>query len=80
MADTAHRLTDEKLEEMEKRLSAIYSRANKEIGNDGKSILLNRKSKLTNCKKPMNWQKKAAMQKKSKKPESPCLVQKKIEP
>ena len=25
MADKAHRLTDEKLEEMEKRLSAIYS-------------------------------------------------------
>ena len=33
MADTAHRLTDEKLEEMEKRLSAIYSRAEKEIQN-----------------------------------------------
>ena len=31
MADNAHRLTDEKLEEMEKRLSAIYSRAGKEI-------------------------------------------------
>ena len=31
MADTAHRLTDEKLEEMEKRLSDIYSRAEKEI-------------------------------------------------
>lgn len=31
MADTAHRLTDDKLEEMEKRLSAIYSRAEKEI-------------------------------------------------
>ena len=31
MADTAHRLTDEKLEEMENRLSAIYSRAEKEI-------------------------------------------------
>ena len=31
MADTAHRLTDEKLEEMEKRLSAIYSRAETEI-------------------------------------------------
>ena len=31
MADTAHRLTDEKLEEMEKRLSAIYSRADKKI-------------------------------------------------
>lgn len=29
MADTAHRLTDLKLEEMEKRLSAIYSRAEK---------------------------------------------------
>ena len=31
MADTAHRLTDEKLEEMEKRLSAIYSRAEKTV-------------------------------------------------
>ena len=31
MADTAHAKTDEKLEEMEKRLSAIYSRAKKEI-------------------------------------------------
>lgn len=31
MADKAHLLTDEKLEEMEKRLSAIYSRAEKEI-------------------------------------------------
>lgn len=31
MADKAHRLTDKKLEEMEKRLSAIYSRAEKEI-------------------------------------------------
>ena len=31
MADTAHRLTDEKLEEMEKRLSAIYSRDEKTV-------------------------------------------------
>lgn len=31
MADTAHRLTDEKLEEMENRLSAIYSRAKEEV-------------------------------------------------
>lgn len=31
MADKAHRLTDGKLEEMEKRLSAIYSRAEKGI-------------------------------------------------
>ena len=33
MADRAHELTDLKLEEMEKRLSAIYSRAEKEIQN-----------------------------------------------
>ena len=31
MADIAHAKTDQKLEEMEKRLSAIYSRADKEI-------------------------------------------------
>ena len=31
MSDKAHRLTDEKLEEMEKRLSAIYSRAEKTV-------------------------------------------------
>ena len=33
MADTAHRLTDEKLEEMEKKLSAIYSRTEKTVQN-----------------------------------------------
>ena len=33
MADTAHRLSDEKLEEMEKRLSAIYSRTEKTVQN-----------------------------------------------
>ena len=31
MADIAHRLTDEKLEDMEKRLSAVYYIAEKEI-------------------------------------------------
>ena len=31
MLDTAHLATDKKLEEMEKRLSAIYFRAEKEI-------------------------------------------------
>ena len=31
MADKAHRLTDKKLEEMEKRLSAIYSSAEKTV-------------------------------------------------
>ena len=35
MADKAHRLTDEKLEEMEKRLSAIYSRAEYETRKRG---------------------------------------------
>ena len=39
MADKAHVLTDEKLEEMEKRLSAIYSRAEKEIGERWKEYL-----------------------------------------
>ena len=32
MSDLAHRKTDEKLEEMERHLSAIYSRAKKEVG------------------------------------------------
>lgn len=31
MVDKAHQLTDEKLKEMEKRLSAIYSRAEKTV-------------------------------------------------
>ena len=31
MSDKEHRLTDEKLEEMEKRLSAIYSRVEKTV-------------------------------------------------
>ena len=39
MADKARRLTDEKLEEMEKRLSTIYSRAEKEIGEHWKEYL-----------------------------------------
>lgn len=39
MADKAHILTDEKLEEMERRLSAIYSRAKKEIGKEWKRYL-----------------------------------------
>ena len=39
MSDLAHRKTDLKLEEMEKRLSAIYSRAEKEIGERWKEYL-----------------------------------------
>ena len=38
MADKAHRLTDEKLEEMEKRLSAIYSGAEKRPGSVGRNL------------------------------------------
>lgn len=39
MADKAHIWTDEKLEEMERHLSAIYSRASKEIGKEWKQYL-----------------------------------------
>lgn len=39
MADDAHRITDEKLEKMERHLSAIYSRAEKEIGKAWKDYL-----------------------------------------
>lgn len=39
MADSEHILTDKKLEEMEKRLSAIYSRAEKEVGESWKKYL-----------------------------------------
>ena len=39
MADKAHIWTDEKLEEMERHLSAIYSRASKEIGKEWKRYL-----------------------------------------
>ena len=39
MADKVHSLTDKKLEAMERHLSAIYSRASKEIGNTWKQYL-----------------------------------------
>lgn len=39
MADKAHIWTDEKLEEMERHLSAIYSRASKKIGKEWKRYL-----------------------------------------
>ena len=51
MADTAHRLTDEKLEEMEKRLSAIYSRANKEIGKRWKEYLAESQAEIDELQK-----------------------------
>lgn len=39
MADKAHTWTDERLEVMERRLSAIYSRASKEVGESWKKYL-----------------------------------------
>ena len=57
MADTAHRKTDLKLEEMEKRLSAMYSRAEKEQANGGNNIFQNLNLKLTNCKKAYDFAK-----------------------
>ena len=51
MADIAHRLTDEKLEEMEKRLSAIYSRAEKEIGERWKEYLVEAQSEIDELQK-----------------------------
>ena len=58
MADTAHRLTDEKLEEMEKRLSAIYSRANKEIGERWKEYLVESQSEIDELQKAYELAKK----------------------
>ena len=75
MADTAHRLTDEKLEEMEKRLSAIYSRAEKEIGKRWKEYLAESQAEIDELQKPMTLQKRAAKQKKSKKPGRSCQAQ-----
>ena len=51
MADTAHAKTDEKLEEMEKRLSAIYSRAEKEIGERWKEYLAEAQSEIDELQK-----------------------------
>ena len=58
MADSAHRLTDEKLEEMEKRLSAIYSRANKEIGERWKEYLIESQSEIDELQKAYELAKK----------------------
>ena len=58
MADTAHRLTDEKLVEMEKRLSAIYSRAEKEIGKRWKEYLTESQSEIDELQKAYDLAKK----------------------
>lgn len=58
MADTAHAKTDEKLEEMEKRLSAIYSRANKEIGKRWKEYLAESQAEIDELQKAYDLAKK----------------------
>ena len=59
MADTAHRLTDEKLEEMEKRLSAIYSRAEKEVGKRWKEYLAESQAEIDELQKAYELAKKS---------------------
>ena len=59
MADKAHILTDEKLEEMEKRLSAIYSRAEKEIGERWKEYLVESQAEIDELQKAYELAKKS---------------------
>lgn len=58
MADTAHAKTDLKLEEMEKRLSAIYSRAEKEIGERWKEYLVESQAEIDELQKAYDLAKK----------------------
>ena len=59
MADIAHTKTDQKLEEMEKRLSAIYSRAEKEIGERWKEYLAESQSEIDGLQKEYELSKKS---------------------
>ena len=58
MSDLAHAKTDLKLEEMEKRLSAIYSRANKEIGKRWKEYLAESQEEIDELQKAYDLAKK----------------------
>ena len=58
MSDLAHRKTDLKLEEMEKRLSAIYSRAEKEIGERWKEYLVESQTEIDELQKAYELAKK----------------------
>ena len=58
MADIAHTKTDQKLEEMEKRLSAIYSRAEKEIGERWKEYLVESQAEIDELQKAYDLAKK----------------------
>ena len=67
MADTAHTKTDLKLEEMGKRLSAIYSRANKEIGERWKEYLVESQAEIDELQKAYELAKKSGDSKEIKK-------------
>ena len=59
MADKAHNMTDIKLEEMEKRLSAIYSRANREVGESWKKFLTDSTKEIEKLQKEYEQAKKS---------------------
>ena len=63
MADKAHIFTDKKLEQMEKRLSAIYSRAEKEIGERWKEYLVESQAEIDELQKAYDIAKKGVDQK-----------------
>ena len=67
MADTAHAKTDLKLEEMEKRLSAIYSRAGKETGERWKEYLVESQSEIDELQKAYELAKKGGDEKEIRK-------------
>ena len=67
MADIAHTKTDQKLEEMEKRLSAIYSRAEKEIGKRWKEYLAESQEEIDELQKAYDLAKKGGDAKEIKK-------------
>ena len=67
MADKAHEQVDEKLEEMEKRLTAIYSRAEKEIGERWKEYLVESQAEIDKLQKDYDLAKKGGDKKEIRK-------------
>ena len=67
MADKVHILTDEKLEKMERHLSAIYRRAEKEIGKAWKSYLAESTKEIEDLQKKYNEAKKSGDKDETKK-------------
>ena len=67
MADKSHILTDEKLEKMERHLSAIYSRAEKEIGERWKEYLVESQAEIDELQKAYELAKKSGDAKETRK-------------